>query len=105
MLGGNFQFGLTENLLHFIFAGNMEGAKTYAQNAIRKKSEALNYLQLASRLDAVVARLEQQSKMSHVSRNMAGIVKTLNKTLQNAPLEKMVVVRIDKLRHLPNTLF
>ena len=34
--------------------GNMEGAAVYAQNAIRKRSEALNYLQLASRLDAVV---------------------------------------------------
>lgn len=38
--------------------GNMEGAKIYAQNAIRKKNEALNYLRLASRLDAEVSRLE-----------------------------------------------
>ena len=43
--------------------GNMEGAKIYAQNAIRKKSEALNYLKLASRLDAVVSRLDTQAKM------------------------------------------
>lgn len=30
------------------------------QNAIRKKTEALNYLRLASRLDAVVSRLDTQ---------------------------------------------
>mmetsp|Transcript_13307 Transcript_13307/g.40264 ORF Transcript_13307/g.40264 Transcript_13307/m.40264 type:complete len:95 (-) Transcript_13307:658-942(-) len=40
--------------------GNMEGAKIYAQNAIRKKSEATNYLRLGSRLDAVVSRLDTQ---------------------------------------------
>lgn len=30
------------------------------QNAIRKKTEALNYLRLGSRLDAVVSRLDTQ---------------------------------------------
>lgn len=44
-------------------AENHEGAKIYAQNAIRKKAEALNYLRLASRLDAVVSRLDTQAKM------------------------------------------
>lgn len=38
----------------------MEGAKIYAQNAIRKKHEQLNFLKLASRLDATVSRLETQ---------------------------------------------
>jgi len=36
--------------------GNFDGAKIYAQNAIRKKSEQLNYMKLSSRLDAVVSR-------------------------------------------------
>lgn len=44
-------------------ADNHEGAKIYAQNAIRKRAEALNYLRLASRLDAVVSRLDTQAKM------------------------------------------
>lgn len=42
--------------------------QVYAQNAIRKKSEALNYLRLASRLDAVSSRLDTQVKMSQVGR-------------------------------------
>ena len=29
--------------------GNMDGAKIYAQNAIRKRSEQLNYLRLSNR--------------------------------------------------------
>jgi len=40
--------------------GNLDGAKIYAENSIRKKSEALNYLKLASRLDATVSRLDTQ---------------------------------------------
>jgi charged multivesicular body protein 1 len=38
----------------------MDGARIYAENAIRKRSEQMNYLRLASRLDAVVARLDTQ---------------------------------------------
>lgn len=53
-------------------AGNHEGAKIYAQNAIRKKAEALNYLRLASRLDAVVSRLDTQAKMQVGAGRVAG---------------------------------
>lgn len=42
--------------------GNMDGARIYAENAIRKRSEQMNYLRLSSRLDAVVARLDTQVK-------------------------------------------
>mmetsp|Transcript_9049 Transcript_9049/g.19449 ORF Transcript_9049/g.19449 Transcript_9049/m.19449 type:complete len:200 (+) Transcript_9049:111-710(+) len=69
--------------------GNMEGAKIYAQNAIRKKNEALNYMKLASRLDAVVSRLDTQAKMQMVTKNMAGIVKNLEKSLESNNLEKI----------------
>eukprot|EP00193_Tetraselmis_chui_P005201 CAMPEP_0177767752 /NCGR_PEP_ID=MMETSP0491_2-20121128/9314_1 /TAXON_ID=63592 /ORGANISM="Tetraselmis chuii, Strain PLY429" /LENGTH=197 /DNA_ID=CAMNT_0019284431 /DNA_START=154 /DNA_END=747 /DNA_ORIENTATION=- len=69
--------------------GNMEGAKIYAQNAIRKKTEQVNYLRLASRLDAVVSRLDTQAKMNMVNKSMAGIVKTLEKTLNSSNLEKV----------------
>merc|ERR1719229_1605627 len=61
--------------------GNIEGAKIYAQNAIRKKSEALNFLKLASRLDGVVSRLDTQAMMNTVNYNMAGIVKSLDRAL------------------------
>lgn len=69
--------------------GNVEGAKIYAQNAIRKKHEQLNFLRLASRLDAVVSRLETQAKMQMVNRNMVGITKNLERALASNNLEQI----------------
>jgi charged multivesicular body protein 1 len=69
--------------------GNIDIAKVYAQNAIRKKSEALNYLRLASRLDAVSSRLDTQVKMNQVNASMVGIVNSLDVALAGNNLEKM----------------
>ena len=69
--------------------GNMDGARIYAENAIRKRSEHMNYLRLASRLDAVVARLDTQAKMQTISRSMASIVKSLDSSLASGNLQKM----------------
>merc|ERR1712188_132296 len=69
--------------------GNIDGARIYAQNAIRKHTEQLNYLKLASRLDAVVSKLETQSKMNTVNKSMAGIVKALDRALQSNNLEQV----------------
>lgn len=38
--------------------GNIEGARIYAENAIRKKNEGLNYLRMAARVDAVSNRVQ-----------------------------------------------
>ncbi|KAI8019423.1 ESCRT-related protein CHMP1B [Camellia lanceoleosa] len=48
----------------------MDGARIYAENAIRKRSEQMNYLHLASRLDAVVARLDTQAKIKSASQTI-----------------------------------
>ena len=36
---------------------NMEGARIYAETAIRDKNQSLNYLRLSSRIDAVAQRV------------------------------------------------
>lgn len=69
--------------------GNMDGARIYAENSIRKRNEQLNYLRLSSRLDAVVARLDTQAKMQAVGKSMGNIVKSLNTTLATGNLQKM----------------
>ncbi|KAI3759738.1 hypothetical protein L6452_07768 [Arctium lappa] len=69
--------------------GNMDGARIYAENAIRKRSEQMNYLRLSSRLDAVVARLDTQAKMTTISKSMGSIVKSLESTLATGNLQKM----------------
>ena len=61
--------------------GNMEGARIYAQNCIRKKSEALNHLRLAARMDAVASRLDTAIKMQMVTKSMGAMVKGMDKVL------------------------
>jgi charged multivesicular body protein 1 len=69
--------------------GNMDGAKIHASNAIRKKNEALNYLKLASRLDAVISRLDQQSTLAQVDASAVGITKSINRLLGKVSAGKM----------------
>ena len=82
--------------------GNLDGAKIYAQNAIRKKNESLNYLRLASRLDAVVSRLDTQAKMQSVNKSMAGIVKALDKSLASNNLEQVTFLLLHLALLLPS---
>jgi len=49
--------------------GNVEGQRLYAANAIRKKTERMNYLRLASRVEAVSSKLTSAVKM-----NQAGVM-------------------------------
>lgn len=46
---------------------NIEGARIYAENAIRKKNEGLNYLRFAARVDGVSARVQTAVAMKGVS--------------------------------------
>ena len=46
---------------------NVEGAKIYAENAIRKKNEGLNYLRMAARVDAVSSKVQTALTMKQVN--------------------------------------
>ena len=69
--------------------GNNDGARIYASNAIRKKSEALNLLRLASRLDAVASRVETAVTMRQVTGNMTSVVKGMDKAMETMNLERV----------------
>lgn len=69
--------------------GNIDGARIYAQNAIRKRNEQLNYLRFASRLDAVATRLGSQSSVQAIGKSMGGIVKALEGALSVGNMEKI----------------
>lgn len=45
---------------------NKETAQVYAENAIRKKNEGLNYLRMAARVDAVQAKVQTAMTMKDV---------------------------------------
>jgi charged multivesicular body protein 1 len=72
--------------------GNSEGARIYAQNAIRQKNMALNYLRLSSRVDAIASRVETAVRMTSVTRSMANIVRAMDQSMKEMNLEKMTQV-------------
>ncbi|KAF8646387.1 hypothetical protein AX16_007253 [Volvariella volvacea WC 439] len=72
--------------------GNTEGARIYASNAIRKKSEALNLLRLSSRIDAVASRVETAVTMRQVMGNMTSVVRGMDKAMESMNLERISLV-------------
>ena len=72
--------------------GNIEGAKIYAQNAIREKNQALNYLRMQSRLDAVSSRLESAMQMGQLTKSMGGVVRGMDTALKSMNVERIAKV-------------
>lgn len=60
-----------------------------AQNAIRHKSQALSYLQLSSRIDAVAARLDTAIRTNQISSAMQSIVGGMHHALKSMDVEKV----------------
>lgn len=69
--------------------GNKEGARIYAQNAIREKTQAMNYLKLSSRVDAVASRLETAIRTKQISNAMSGVVKGMGNALKSMDMDKI----------------
>mmetsp|Transcript_7624 Transcript_7624/g.20238 ORF Transcript_7624/g.20238 Transcript_7624/m.20238 type:complete len:235 (+) Transcript_7624:90-794(+) len=69
--------------------GNADGARVYAENAIRHEKQALSYLKLASRLDAVASKMEGQMKMQQVMGQMSDVTASLGVALQSMDVEKI----------------
>uniref|UniRef100_A0AAZ3SMP0 Chromatin-modifying protein 1a n=1 Tax=Oncorhynchus tshawytscha TaxID=74940 RepID=A0AAZ3SMP0_ONCTS len=58
---------------------NVDVARVYAENAIRKKNEGLNWLRMASRVDAVASKVQTAVAMKAVTKNMTQVTKALDK--------------------------
>lgn len=78
-----------DKLKKAIKQGNSEGARIYAQDAIREKNQALNCLRLASRIDAVSSRLETAVRMNNVTKSMQSVVKGMDKGLASMDIDKI----------------
>ncbi|KAL6595230.1 Snf7 family [Neocallimastix sp. 'constans'] len=72
--------------------GNTEGAKIYALNAIRKKNEGLNFIRLASRIDAVASRVQTAVTMRTVTKSMGNLVKGMDKAMKSMNLEQISAI-------------
>ena len=68
---------------------NQEGARIHAQNAIRNKTNAQNYLRLSSRVDAISSRLESAIKMQQVTKSMGAVVRGMDKVLGSMNVEQI----------------
>jgi len=75
-----------------IEARNVEHARIYAQNAIRKGNEATNFLRLSARIDATRSQLESAYKMNQVTKSMGSVVNILNHSMSNMSAEKVTKV-------------
>ena len=69
--------------------GNLEGARIYAQNAIRKKNEGLQMLKLAAKMDAVASRLDTAQKTQQISSTIQQTVPQLERALAGMEPEQM----------------
>ncbi|PON31319.1 hypothetical protein PanWU01x14_370820 [Parasponia andersonii] len=58
--------------------GNIDGAQIYVENAIHKQTEQMNYLCLATRLDTIVTRLDNQANMTTIKKSMGSILSLSN---------------------------
>jgi charged multivesicular body protein 1 len=78
--------------------GNMDGARIYAENSIRCKTQGLNYLRLAGRVDAVAARVETAVRMQQITKSMSGVVQGMDQALKSMNLEEIsnLMDRFDK---------
>ncbi|XP_010882402.1 charged multivesicular body protein 1a [Esox lucius] len=71
---------------------NVEVARVYAENAIRRKNEGLNWLRMASRVDAVASKVQTAVTMKGVTKNMTQVTKALDKALASMDLQKVSAV-------------
>ncbi|KAI7871790.1 hypothetical protein BDF14DRAFT_904571 [Spinellus fusiger] len=73
-------------------AGNTQGARIYADNAIRKKNEGLHLLRLSSRIDATASRVQTAITMRMVSASMANVVRGMDRAMESMNMEKISMV-------------
>jgi charged multivesicular body protein 1 len=71
------------NIKKALEKGNVEAAKIYAQNSIRKRSESLNYLRLASKVDAAASRINTAVQMQAVGKALGATVSGMSKVLES----------------------
>lgn len=69
--------------------GNHEGARIHAENAIRQKNQALNFLRMSARVDAVASRVQTAITTKRVTQGMTGVVKSMDAAMKSMSLEKI----------------
>lgn len=69
--------------------GNMDVARIHAENAIRQKTQSVNYLRMSARVDAVASRVQTALTTRNVTNSMAGVVRAMDAAMKGMNLEKI----------------
>ncbi|CAG9327680.1 unnamed protein product [Blepharisma stoltei] len=69
--------------------GLIDNARIAAENAIRKKNEALNYLRLSSKLDAVASKIMSASRTEAMTRQFSQVIPQMNRAMKSMNLENI----------------
>lgn len=69
--------------------GNVEGARIYAQNAIRCKNNSLNFLKLSSRMDIIADRVQGAVDMNKLSRSMGQVTGAMESVMSSMGIEDL----------------
>jgi len=72
----------------------MDVARIHAENAIRQKNQAVNYLRMSARVDAVASRVQSALTTRKVTGSMAGVVKAMDAAMKGMNLEKISSAKI-----------
>jgi len=68
---------------------NMEGARIHAENSIRNHNQALNFLKMSARIDAVASRVQTAVQTQKVTKSMVSVCRTMEGVMQTMNLEKI----------------
>ena len=82
--------------------GDLVSGRIHAQNAIRIKNTATNYLRLSSRIDACASRVESAIKMQQVTKQMGQVTKGMDKVLASMDVDQITKV-MDQFEGAPST--
>lgn len=64
-------------------------ARIHAENAIRQKNQKINFLRLASRMEAVVQRMQSAQAIKNLNKSMIGVTKAISKAVNSMNIEKI----------------
>lgn len=72
--------------------GRRDLAKIHVSNAIREKSQALNMLRLASRMDAVAGNVERAVRMNNITKSLVSVTDGMEGVLEGMDVDKIASV-------------
>lgn len=72
--------------------GCVEAARIHAENCVRQRHQALTFLRLSSRLDAMATRLQGAKMARGLTRAMEGVTRAMDAALASMDLQRVVAV-------------